>query len=79
VPHAEAEKAAEWEDAPSDDVVSSQTIETETDERGQHRPLVTVVGQGTATPALAALNKREAVGVDKRARSRNVASRRPRA
>jgi hypothetical protein len=79
VPHAEAEKAAEWEDAPSDDVVSSQTIETETDERGQHRLLVTMVGQGTATPAPAALNKREAVGVDRRARSRNVASRRPRA
>jgi hypothetical protein len=71
----EAEKAVGWEGAPSSDVIPSQTFETETDERRQHWPLATRVRRGMAAPAPAALNKREVAGVDRRARSRNVASR----
>jgi hypothetical protein len=72
---AEAEKAAGWEGAPGSDVIPSQTIETETDERRQHWPLATRVRWDMAAPAPAALNKHEVVGVDRHARSRNVASR----
>jgi hypothetical protein len=74
VRRAEAEKAAGWEDAPGGDVVPSQAVEAETDKRGRHRPPST--RRGMATPAPAALNECEAVGVNRRARTRNVASRR---
>jgi hypothetical protein len=79
VPRAEAEKAAGWDDAPGGDMVPSQTVEAEANEQGRHRPLATRVWRGTATPAPVALNEREAVGVNRGARTRNVASRRLRA
>jgi hypothetical protein len=68
---AEAEDAAGREGAPGGDVVLSQTVEAETDERGWHRALTTRVWRGTTT----ALNEREAIGVNRRARMRKVALR----
>jgi hypothetical protein len=70
---AEVEKAAGWEGAKGDDVVPSQIVETETNERRWHQPLV-MMRLGTAALAPAALNKREAIGVGN-ALSRSVASR----
>lgn len=49
VSRAEADKAAGWEDAPGGDVPPSQAVEVESNERGWHRPLATMVGRATAT------------------------------
>jgi hypothetical protein len=72
---AEAEKANIWEDAPGDGVVPSQTVEAETDEQRRHWPLATRVRRGMMRPVPVALNKHEAVGVDRHGCSRNMVSR----
>jgi hypothetical protein len=51
-------------------------IEAEADERGRHRSVATRLRRGTMVPAPTALNKCEAVGVDKRGSPRDMALRR---
>jgi hypothetical protein len=72
---AEAEEAAGREGAPGGDMVPGKTVEAETKERRQHRPLATSVSRGMAAATPSALNKREAIDVDRRSRTGDVVSR----
>jgi hypothetical protein len=72
---AEAEEAAGREGAPSGDVVPSQAIEAEAGERRWHWPLVMMLRHAMATPMSTALNKREAVSIDRRNHLGNLALR----
>ena len=75
VPRVVAEEAAGRRGEPSGDVVPRQTVEAETVERRRHRPLAMRVRRGMAAPTPTALDKRQAIGINKRSHSRNVVSR----
>jgi hypothetical protein len=74
---AKAEEASGRVGAPGGDVIPCQTVEAETDERSRHRPPAMRVMRGMAAPTPTALNKSEAISVDRRSHARDEVSRKP--